>query len=143
MHVAASSTNTSLLKGLVHDHHADIRARLLNGSSPIHSAASRASAQHVKLLLDADAPINDKNESGRTPLHCAAENGNWETLEVFLDRGAAVNVVASEDGANTALEIACVTKEPKAENQAAKPPAKVSTGALRCHVSLPYMYLRC
>ncbi|RAK89849.1 ankyrin, partial [Aspergillus costaricaensis CBS 115574] len=83
-----------------------MNARLLNGSLPIHSAASRGTPENLGILLEAGADINATDDNGRTPLHWAADSGNWETTEALLDRGALVNVKSQDDGANTPVAMA-------------------------------------
>lgn len=76
---------TRLLKALVLQYHADINSpRLLNGSQPIHSAASRGTIAHVQILLNASAELDATNNDGRTPLHWV----RWDVVEFLLDRGA-------------------------------------------------------
>ncbi|PKY05540.1 ankyrin [Aspergillus campestris IBT 28561] len=87
-----------------------MNARLLNGSLPIHSAASRGARENLGILLDAGADINARNDNGRTPLHWAADNGNWETIEALLERGARVDVKSQDDGANTPVDMAYLAK---------------------------------
>lgn len=112
LHAAAAGRNgTETLEALIRDHGADLKVQLLNGSRPIHSAASKGTAYHVKVLLDAGASLEDKNKTGRTPLHWAAESGNWDTLELLLDQGADVNVKANEGGAAIPLDLAFLAKE--------------------------------
>lgn len=108
---AAGRDDTNALEALVRDHSADTRVHLRNGSQPIHSAAAKGTAQHVKVLLDAGANIDQQNDSGRTPLHWAADSCNWDTLEMLLDEGADVNVKADEGGASTPLDLAFLAKE--------------------------------
>ena len=110
LHAAAASEKPDALVALLQDHGASLNVRLMNGSQPIHSAASRGSARHVEILLDAGAPIDGRNNTGRTPLHWAAENGNWETVEYLLDRGAEAGAEADEVGAVTPLDMASVAR---------------------------------
>ena len=65
--------------------------------SPLHQAASTASAEVVQRLIDKGAVIQAKDRNGRTPLHWAARGGNAAAVEVLVKKGADVNVT-SEDG---------------------------------------------
>jgi ankyrin repeat protein len=47
----------------------------------------------AKLLLDAKANINAKDQRGSTPLHLAAFNGALALTELYLARGADINAV--------------------------------------------------
>lgn len=98
LHAAAVCRNPKILKTLIHEHHADINHCLLNGSRPIHSAASRGTAEHVRILLDAGASIDSKNDSGRTPLHWATDGENWDVVELLLEKKANTNLKADEAG---------------------------------------------
>ncbi|GKZ82271.1 hypothetical protein AnigIFM56816_007079 [Aspergillus niger] len=110
LHVAAACRTSDGLKSLLHKHGANMNTRLLNGSLPIHSAASRGTPENLGILLDAGADINAINDNGRTPLHCAADNGNWEMIEALLERGALANVKSQDDGANTPVDMAYLAK---------------------------------
>ena len=55
----------------------------------------------AKLLLDAGANPNVKDDKGRTALIRASENGNIEVVKLLLDRGA--NLEAKDDWGRTAL----------------------------------------
>lgn len=109
LHVAASSRvvgSSSSLKSLPHTRGANMNLRLLNGSLPIHSAASRGTPKNVGILLDAGAGINTVNDTGRTLLHWTADNSNWETIEYLLDCGAWADVKAhGDEGANTPVNL--------------------------------------
>ncbi|KAI2926300.1 hypothetical protein CBS63078_2226 [Aspergillus niger] len=110
LHVAAACRTSDGLKSLLHKHGANMNTRLLNGSLPIHSAASRGTPENLGILLDAGADINALNDNGRTPLHCAADNGNWEMIEALLERGALANVKSQDDGAITPVDMAYLAK---------------------------------
>ncbi|BCR94918.1 uncharacterized protein AKAW2_11964A [Aspergillus luchuensis] len=111
LHAAAACRTSDGLKSLLHKHGADMNARLLNGSLPIHSAASRGTPENLGILLEAGADINATDDNGRTPLHWAADSGNWETTEALLDRGALVNVKSQDEGANTPVDMAFLARD--------------------------------
>ena len=110
LHVAAACRTSDGLKSLLHKHGANMNARLVNGSLPIHSAASKGTPENLGILLDAGVDINAINETGRTPLHWAADNGNWETIEALLERGALADVQSQDDGAKTPVDMANLAK---------------------------------
>jgi ankyrin repeat protein len=62
------------------------------GVYPIHSAAAGNYTQIVRMLIEANALVNVKQQAGSTPLHAAAQNGNIDLLILLLEHGADVNV---------------------------------------------------
>jgi ankyrin repeat protein len=62
------------------------------GVYPIHSAAAGNYTQIVRMLIEANALVNVKQQAGSTPLHSAAQNGNIDLLILLLEHGADVNV---------------------------------------------------
>ena len=69
-----------------------------SGRTPIMSAAAKSSAAIVKMLLDAGALINAKDNDGKTALIYALENSSGtETAKVLIAAGANINV-AGKDG---------------------------------------------
>jgi ankyrin repeat protein len=55
---------------------------------PLHAAAAGRSFEAVKLLVDAGAPVNGKQEKGWTPLHEAVRQDNVEMARYLLGHGA-------------------------------------------------------
>jgi len=55
---------------------------------PLHAAAAGRSIEAVKLLVDAGAPVNGKQEKGWAPLHEAVRQGNVELVRYLLAHGA-------------------------------------------------------
>ncbi|KAF6830536.1 ankyrin repeat protein [Colletotrichum musicola] len=95
--------DTNIMRALICRYHADVNGpRLLNGSLPIHSAASRGTVEHVQIMLDAGADVNALNNDGRTPKHWAAERGRWDVVELLLDRGADPQIKSTEASLQTA-----------------------------------------
>ena len=45
----------------------------------------------MKLLLQHNGFINDRDINGQTPFHCAAKSNSVEAMEMLLQRGASVN----------------------------------------------------
>jgi len=58
----------------------------------------------VKMLLEAGADANARQESGFVPLHVAASNGNAALVELLLKHGARAD--AKTDDGKTAGEMA-------------------------------------
>ncbi len=55
---------------------------------PLHAAAAGRSFEAVKLLVDAGAPVNGKQEKGWAPLHEAVRQGNAEMTQYLVAHGA-------------------------------------------------------
>ncbi len=54
----------------------------------LHSAVASRSLETVRLLLDAGAPVNTKQQQGWTPLHAAVHNGHAEMVRLLVGHGA-------------------------------------------------------
>jgi ankyrin repeat protein len=54
----------------------------------LHAAAAGRSLESVRLLVDAGAPVNAKQEKGWAPLHEAVRQGNVEMTRYLLAHGA-------------------------------------------------------
>jgi cytohesin len=67
------------------------RARIGDGRSALHLAASNGDRDLVEMLLAAGADPNSKNRVGETPLHFAAAHGHLETARLLISRGALLN----------------------------------------------------
>lgn len=50
----------------------------------------------VKILLEADSPIDPTDRGKTTPLHLACKNGHSECVKLLIDRGADVRNTSSE-----------------------------------------------
>jgi ankyrin repeat protein len=55
---------------------------------PLHAAVGGRSADAVRMLVDAGAPIDGKQQKGFTPLHAAVHQGNLELTTYLLAHGA-------------------------------------------------------
>ena len=87
-----------------------IKARDIEGQTPLHHAARNGMVELVKLLLDRGADCNSKNDKLRTPLQLATQysTGKWgpeyrEIAEIFIRTGKAdIKLIQRNDGMITA-----------------------------------------
>lgn len=70
----------------------------------LHAAAASRSLSIAKVLIEAGADVNARQQAGFTPLQEAASNGQLELVRLLVDHGASLEDKA-EDG-RTALEMA-------------------------------------
>lgn len=56
--------------------------------APLHSAAASKNVKIAKMLIEAGADVNAKQQEGFTPLHSAAHNGDLEMAELLLKNGS-------------------------------------------------------
>jgi uncharacterized protein len=89
---------------------ADVHAASKNGMrvQPLHSAAAQGdqnkASELARLLLQAGADPNAKQQGGYTPLHEAALNGKLTLIELLLSHGADPKL--GSDKGETAVELA-------------------------------------
>lgn len=55
---------------------------------PLHAAVASRSLEIVKQLVEAGAPVNEKQDKGFTPLHAAVGHGDEDMTRYLLSRGA-------------------------------------------------------
>jgi ankyrin repeat protein len=85
---------------------ADVKTAARNAQkvTALHGAVARRDVEIVKLLLEASADPNARQERGFVPLHDAAANGNAALVELLLQHGARAD--AKTDDGKTAGDMA-------------------------------------
>ena len=78
---------------------ADVKTAARNAQkvSALHGAVARRGVEIVKMLLEAGADPNARQERGFVPLHVAAANGNAALVELLLKHGACADA-KTDDG---------------------------------------------
>lgn len=110
LHWAAYQEDTKLIAALLAKG-ARVDAATRNGAlTPIFLAATSGNAQSLKLLLDAGAPVDSRNEHGATPLMFAAASGNVDALQILVERGAAVNAADTARGQSALFYAAALNR---------------------------------
>jgi len=58
----------------------------------IHLAAKKKKTELVKMLIDAGADLNEKDDTGKTALFYAADTNNKDAVKALLKGGASITV---------------------------------------------------
>lgn len=112
MCVAANNLDSSdVLRLLLADPRVEVNRSMDYGLTALHRAADEGNTQHVRLLLDAGADVNARNDVTTTPLHdwALARRGKADTLALLL-AAPGIDVNAAGDSGRTALMITVVTE---------------------------------
>jgi hypothetical protein len=95
---AAELGNEALFQQILQKHTALFARLTANASRRLIGTAIRNNDRAVKLLVEADWPVNVAMDNNQTPLHYAAWHGNLAMVNVLLAHEATVNVFESEHG---------------------------------------------
>jgi hypothetical protein len=74
----------------------NLSARNAQKVTALHAGATRGDAEIVRMLLEAGADANARQERGFVPLHSAAANGNAPVVQLLLKHGAHVDAKADD-----------------------------------------------
>lgn len=104
LHLAAFFGHEALASYLI-SRGADPRLRSTNNNEnlPIHAAAAGKHARLIALLIQANSPVDARQEGGYTPLHSAAQNNDVESIRVLEAAGA--NWDARDDQGRTPRDL--------------------------------------
>ena len=94
------------------DKGADVNAKSVDGTTPLHWAVYADRLEIALMLLRAGARAAEGDRYGVTPLYLAAENGNADMIRYLIDAGADPNAV--DPAGETALMTAARTGAPDA-----------------------------
>ena len=78
-------------------------------NTPLHLACKKGYLETVKVLMEHQAEVDNKNEDEKTPFHLAAQEGYNEVVEYILRSNKSVVYDLDEDD-NTALHLAATAK---------------------------------
>lgn len=101
LHLAVFFGHPETARALI-DAGADVSARTKNAldNQPLHAAAASSVARNrlasVRLLLDAGAPVNERQSGGFTPLMAAAQSADEGVLDLLLAHGADTSIEDDE-----------------------------------------------
>jgi ankyrin repeat protein len=105
LHFAAFFNRPGIARELI-QHGADVEAIAKNAMkvTPLHSAAATRSREIVRLLLEASAAPDVRQQGGWTALHAAAQNGDAEMVRDLIEHHA--DPKATNDEGKTAADLA-------------------------------------
>ena len=70
---------------------ANPRAKTFLHLSPLHLACSQGHIEACRLLLDAEASVDDRDKEGTTPLHLSSVKGDLDIVRLLLQCSADSN----------------------------------------------------
>ena len=124
LHAAAGEGKDEVLRTLIETYQAYIQSpRLLNGSLPILTAASRGNPACIEFLLGARVAIDATNHDDRTPLHWAVDHGKWDNVQCLLGKGANRHLEA-DDESFFPIDFAHLAKNKRNKDRFSMPPPR-------------------
>ena len=113
IHLAAQNNQDDVIKAIL-DLESTPKDFMVNendqlDNTPLHLACAAGHLDSVKVLIEAGADSDNKNEDEKTPFHMAAERGHVEVVEFILNNDKNAKNDCDEDD-NTALHLAASNK---------------------------------
>ena len=99
--LAAYFGHTETVRYLVGLPEVDVNHCNSQNVTALHCAAKKGHTKVVRVLIDAGADIDTRNDDGRSPLHCASTSGSLEVVKMLVEAGAGVDV--TDDCVRTCL----------------------------------------
>jgi len=85
----AGEGTPACLRFLLAQRRTDVNDAALDGQTALHRARfSSHAAENIRLLIEAGADVNARDENGWTPLHCALDYGNDDMVRQLMASGA-------------------------------------------------------
>lgn len=97
------ASDPTVIQALV-DAGADLEARDIDGSAPIHYAAQNQNVEIIRVLLESGADFTSVQKDGATALHLAALHSTPAVMTELMDAGA--DVFATDLDGKTAFDYA-------------------------------------
>jgi ankyrin repeat protein len=97
LYYAARFGFRDLAEHLIAEHPDQVHAENLNGSTPMHVAASAGHVDILALLLEHGVDVDVRTTGGRTPLLSASASGSVEAGWYLIDHGADINARDNDD----------------------------------------------
>ena len=96
--IAAFFGHTETVRYLAGLPEVDVNSRDNNNDTALHYAAQQEShAEAVRVLIDAGADMDTKDDGGHSPLHFASRSGALEVVKMLVEAGAGV-CLTDDDG---------------------------------------------
>lgn len=118
-----------------------------NGTVPLHAAAAGGHADAARLLLDASADVNSRDDAGWTAHAIAASLGNLALVELLVSRGAKASAASGKAATAAAAAAAAATAaarnlQSRTPVRAAWQPDNTAQGCTHCKATFGFFFRR-